>query len=136
MWARLFFPVRRFLLDIGGHLGSWRLSIVLMVAAALYYTFLAVWATSSPPHVVQNIASLAPFWVVYGLLLINTGVCLWRRLPRLRRETSVDPVMYERQPEWEVPVTASSPDGTVTVEIDGQHVGVGAFASERILVTQ
>ncbi len=32
-------------------------------------------------------------------------------------------------------VTALSPDGTLTVEIDGQHVGVGSFASERILVS-
>lgn len=32
-------------------------------------------------------------------------------------------------------ITASSPDGTMTIEIDGRHVGVGAFASERILVT-
>ena len=32
-------------------------------------------------------------------------------------------------------VTASSPDGTTTVEIDGKSFGVGAFASERILVT-
>ncbi|MEY2959019.1 MAG: hypothetical protein RLZZ01_1587 [Actinomycetota bacterium] len=32
-------------------------------------------------------------------------------------------------------VTAVSPDGTLTVEIEGRHVGVGAFASERILVT-
>ena len=32
-------------------------------------------------------------------------------------------------------VTAASPDGTLTVEIDGRHVGVGSFASERILVT-
>jgi DtxR family Mn-dependent transcriptional regulator len=32
-------------------------------------------------------------------------------------------------------VTASSPDGTVTVEIGGQRVGVGSFASQRILVT-
>ncbi len=31
-------------------------------------------------------------------------------------------------------VTAQSPDGTLTIEIDGRHVGVGAFASERILV--
>jgi DtxR family Mn-dependent transcriptional regulator len=31
-------------------------------------------------------------------------------------------------------VTAVSPDGTVTVEIDGRHVGVGTFASRRILV--
>jgi DtxR family Mn-dependent transcriptional regulator len=32
-------------------------------------------------------------------------------------------------------VTALSPDGTLTVEIEGLHVGVGSFASERILVT-
>lgn len=32
-------------------------------------------------------------------------------------------------------VTAVAPDGTLTVEIDGRHVGVGAFASERILVS-
>ncbi len=32
-------------------------------------------------------------------------------------------------------VTAKSPDGTATVEIDGARVGVGSFASERILVT-
>jgi DtxR family Mn-dependent transcriptional regulator len=32
-------------------------------------------------------------------------------------------------------VTASSPDGTTTVEVDGNRVGIGAFASGRILVT-
>jgi DtxR family Mn-dependent transcriptional regulator len=32
-------------------------------------------------------------------------------------------------------ITAASPDGTMTVEIQGRHVGVGAFASARILVT-
>ncbi|MFN8018397.1 MAG: metal-dependent transcriptional regulator [Acidimicrobiales bacterium] len=32
-------------------------------------------------------------------------------------------------------VTASSPDGTTTIEIDGRHVGVGSFASARILVS-
>ena len=31
-------------------------------------------------------------------------------------------------------LTAASPDGTITVEIDGRHIGVGAFASARILV--
>ena len=31
-------------------------------------------------------------------------------------------------------ITAASPDGTRTVEIEGQPVGIGAFASERILV--
>jgi DtxR family Mn-dependent transcriptional regulator len=33
-------------------------------------------------------------------------------------------------------VTAASPDGTRTVEIEGRHVGIGAFVSERILVTR
>ena len=33
-------------------------------------------------------------------------------------------------------LTASSPDGTRTVEIDGRHVGIGGFASARILVTR
>ena len=32
-------------------------------------------------------------------------------------------------------ITAASPDGTMTVEIDGASVGVGSFASARILVT-
>jgi DtxR family Mn-dependent transcriptional regulator len=32
-------------------------------------------------------------------------------------------------------ITATSPDGTTTVEVAGRHVGIGAFASERILVT-
>ena len=31
-------------------------------------------------------------------------------------------------------ITATSPDGTMTVEIEGHHVGIGAFASARILV--
>ena len=38
------------------------------------------------------------------------------------------------QPGHRGVVTASSPDGTTTVEIDGRHVGVGSFASARILV--
>ena len=32
-------------------------------------------------------------------------------------------------------VTAASPDGTITVEIGGRTIGVGSFASTRILVT-
>ncbi len=32
-------------------------------------------------------------------------------------------------------ITAASPDGTTTVEVGGAHVGIGAFASARILVT-
>ncbi|MGD9793843.1 MAG: metal-dependent transcriptional regulator [Acidimicrobiia bacterium] len=32
-------------------------------------------------------------------------------------------------------ITAASPDGTITVDIDGRHIGIGGFASSRILVT-
>jgi DtxR family Mn-dependent transcriptional regulator len=39
------------------------------------------------------------------------------------------------QPGHRGTVTAASPDGTMTVEIDGNRVGVGSFASARILVT-
>jgi DtxR family Mn-dependent transcriptional regulator len=39
------------------------------------------------------------------------------------------------QPGRSGEVTAASPDGTMTVVIEGHHVGVGAFASARILVT-
>jgi len=38
------------------------------------------------------------------------------------------------QPGHSGVVTAVSPDGTATVEIDGRHVGIGTFAAERILV--
>ena len=32
-------------------------------------------------------------------------------------------------------ITAASPDGTLTLDIDGKPVGIGSFASARILVT-
>ena len=32
-------------------------------------------------------------------------------------------------------VTALSPDGTLTVEIGGRHIGIGSFATDRILVS-
>ncbi|MBW3573476.1 MAG: metal-dependent transcriptional regulator [Actinobacteria bacterium] len=32
-------------------------------------------------------------------------------------------------------LTAASPDGTVTVSIEGRHVGIGPFAAQRILVS-
>ncbi|MGH9213840.1 MAG: metal-dependent transcriptional regulator [Acidimicrobiales bacterium] len=40
------------------------------------------------------------------------------------------------QPGRSGKVTATSPDGTTTVEIGGQHVGIGSFASARILVME
>ncbi len=39
------------------------------------------------------------------------------------------------QPGHEGIITAASPDGTMTIEIRGQHVGLGSFATARILVT-
>ena len=32
-------------------------------------------------------------------------------------------------------ITAASPDGTTTVVVNGRHIGIGGFASRRILVT-
>ncbi len=84
MLHRVLFACRRLTLDAGRWLGSWRLSIVTMVALALYQALLAIWATSTPPHVVKNIAGLTIFHLVYLLILLNTVVCFWRRLPQLK----------------------------------------------------
>jgi hypothetical protein len=101
MWGRFLFAVRRRGPDVGQWLGSTRLSIVLMVVMAQYYLFLAIWSGSSPPHVVQNIARLIPFWLLHALLLTNTGVCLWKRIPVLKRDVSSSPRLIERPAEWE-----------------------------------
>ncbi len=59
---------------------------------------------------------------------------------RIPEELEFAPGMLEFLEEAEVlpgragMVTAASPDGTTTVEIDGRHVGIGSFASSRILV--
>ncbi len=81
MWARLLFAIRSRVPDPISALGSWKLSIVLTVSGSLYFALLASWSTSSPPSIVQGIAGLLPFWVLYGLLLVNTALCLWQRLP-------------------------------------------------------
>jgi len=103
MWDRLLYTIRRGLRAAGASLGSWRLSVVLMVLAALYFALLAIWSRSTPPHVVHNIAMLLPFWIVYGLLLANTGVCLWRRIPTLVREIARDPRNLDRPADWSLP---------------------------------
>lgn len=60
---------------------------------------------------------------------------------RITEELEFEPGLLEYleessiQPGNRGTVTAASPDGTLTVEIDGRHIGVGSFASERILVT-
>lgn len=60
---------------------------------------------------------------------------------RIPEELEFTPGLLEFLEESEVvpgrsgTLTAASPDGTTTVEIEGRHVGIGAFASQRILVT-
>lgn len=59
---------------------------------------------------------------------------------RITEELELTPGLLEfleaasLQPGMTGVVTAASPDGTLTVSIKGEHVGVGAFASERILI--
>jgi len=103
MWDRALFALRRFALDLGGHLASWRLSVALMVLSALYQGLLAIWARSSSPEVVRSIAGLLPFWIVNGLLLVNTALCFWRRLPLLAREIAAGPSLAAGAPDAEWP---------------------------------
>jgi DtxR family transcriptional regulator, Mn-dependent transcriptional regulator len=73
--------------------------------------------------------------------LAEVGVGTAFTVSRIPEELEFTPGLLEYLEESEIRpglggvVTAASPDGTVTVEIEGRHVGVGAFASERILVT-
>ncbi len=73
--------------------------------------------------------------------LADVGVGTNFTVSRIPEELEFEPGLLEFlessaiQPGNSGSVTASSPDGTITVEIDGHHVGVGSFASARILVT-
>jgi DtxR family Mn-dependent transcriptional regulator len=73
--------------------------------------------------------------------LSDLGVGAPFTVARIPEELEFEPGLLEFletssiQPGHTGTVTAASPDGTVTIEIDGRHVGVGAFASARILVT-
>jgi DtxR family Mn-dependent transcriptional regulator len=59
---------------------------------------------------------------------------------RIPEELEFTPGMLEfLEDAWMVPgrggrVTSMTPDGTVTVDIDGQTNGIGSFASARVLV--
>lgn len=121
MWTKARYRLRAALVDLWPLLGSWKLSVVLMVSAALYYGFLAIWATSSPSHVVQNIAGLLPFWLVYGLLLVNTLVCLWRRWPALTREVAAGPVFASEPPA----VVEDLPAGAARAEVAARLLARG-----------
>lgn len=71
-----------------------------MICAALYYGFLAIFATRSPSAIVGNIGGTAPFWLLYALLLLNTAVCLWRRTRSVLREVGAQPMADRDRPCW------------------------------------
>ena len=79
----------------------------------------------------------APATVTLAQVDVGSGFTV----SRIPEELEFAPGMLEFLEEADVlpgragKVTASSPDGTTTVEIDGHHVGIGSFASTRILVT-
>lgn len=102
MHGRWLFALRERAAEPGVWLGAWQLSVGLMALSALYQVFLAVWARSAPPHVVRNIAALAPYWILYTLLLVNTGVCLWRRLGLLRQQLGAHPWLAHGAADWQV----------------------------------
>ena len=62
-------------------------------------------------------------------------------ISRIPEELEFEPGMldfleqHSLQPGHSGVLTVISPDGTATVEVDGSHVGVPAFATQRILVT-
>ncbi len=62
-------------------------------------------------------------------------------ISRIPEELEFEPGMldfleqHSLQPGRQGHLTVLSPDGTATVEMDGAHVGVPAFATQRILVT-
>jgi DtxR family Mn-dependent transcriptional regulator len=73
--------------------------------------------------------------------LVEVDVGRGFTVSRIPEELEFSPGLLEFLEEADVlpgrhgTITAASPDGTTTVEIDGRRVGIGAFASKRILVT-
>ncbi len=80
---------------------------------------------------------VAPAYVPLSEVTVGAGFTV----TRIPEELEFAPGLLEFLEEADVvpgrlgKLTAASPDGTTTVEIDGRHVGIGAFASQRILVT-
>lgn len=79
----------------------------------------------------------APDALALNELVIGTAFTVSRIPEELEFEPGLLAFLEENSllPGHTGTLTAMSPDGTATVEIDGRHVGIGRFASERILVT-
>jgi DtxR family Mn-dependent transcriptional regulator len=82
----------------------------------------------------------SPYLAPDALPLVELGVGQDFTVSRIPEELEFTPGLLEFLERSDIlpgrrgTVTAASPDGTMTIEIDGRHVGVGAFASARILV--
>jgi DtxR family Mn-dependent transcriptional regulator len=80
---------------------------------------------------------IAPVSVALSDVEVGTGFTV----SRIPEELEFTPGLLEFLEDADVvpgrngTLTAASPDGTTTVEIEGRHIGIGAFASQRILVT-
>ncbi|NKB40063.1 MAG: MarR family transcriptional regulator [Ilumatobacter sp.] len=82
-------------------------------------------------------AYVAPASEPLSTILVGDGLTV----RRLAEELEFEPGLLEFleasaiQPGNAGTVTALSPDGTLTVQIEGRHIGIGSFASDRILVS-
>jgi DtxR family Mn-dependent transcriptional regulator len=78
----------------------------------------------------------APNFAPLAMIAVGDGFTVGRITEELEFAPGLLEFLEESaiQPGNRGTVTASSPDGTLTLEIAGQHVGVSSFASERILV--
>jgi DtxR family transcriptional regulator, Mn-dependent transcriptional regulator len=134
----------RFLTDIlhlswseaHGEAGRWEHVISDRVEAAMV-ELLGDPTTCPHGNPIPGSAYHAPDMVNLTELAVGSGFTV-RRIPE---ELEFTPGLLEfledssLQPGCSGTITAASPDGTTTVEIDGKHVGIGSFASTRILVT-
>jgi DtxR family Mn-dependent transcriptional regulator len=79
----------------------------------------------------------APDLVALSAVAVGTGFTVTRIPEELEFTPGLLDFLEDAavQPGHTGVVTAVSPDGTTTVEIDGRHEGIGAFAAARILVT-
>lgn len=84
MSGRWWLRIRAALTEPRALFGSWKLSVVLMIAACVFHVLLLVYSWTVPSHVVASIAGLAVFRLCWLLLLANTVVCIWNRFRGLR----------------------------------------------------
>mgnify|MGYP000919497904 FL=1 len=115
-------------------LSSWRLSVVLMVSGALYYIFLAIWGARSPAQVVQTIAGMSPFILLYVLLLTNTLFCFLRRIRGYLTLLSPSAVFLPSVAQWihffpDVPPLSDIPEleGETRVQIRNRFAPLGTL---------